>query len=218
MKKNEENFKNDEERLETPYEVFKRNYDTVPGFKELVKLSIYVILFLTLAITMIVTVSSNKGKRHNSTKTTTTESSVVRYQDILDKLLDNTEYSCKIKVNDNNYLIDASFGNNILVGTIDSKDGTSRFSIRNNEVYELKLDSETINEELLNNINKNIIVNSSLIDILKNNSGVKLDNAYKYTKVSIDDVLYDINVIVDNNKVISIELLNDNISYIFVYK
>ena len=215
-KKKEEKFEVQEE-LETPWQVFMRNYKTVPGFKELVKLIAYILFFIIFVATMSIVFANNKDKINRS-NTTTTTSQVLKYQDVLGKLLDHSDYTCRIKINNNNYIINGSYGNNILTGTIETAEGIHKFKIAENNIYEVVLDNETLNNELLKDINKNILMNDVIVNILKNNSGTKIDNTYKYSNININDINYNIDVVVNDNKVTNIKVSCDNISYDIVYE
>ena len=103
---------------------------------------------------------------------------------------------------------------NVDIKTSETQDESK---IQESNVYEIVLDNETPNNELLLDINKNIITNDVLVNILKNNSGTKIDNTYKYNNININDITYNIDVIVDNNKITNINIINDNVSYQFTY-
>jgi len=77
---------------------------------------------------------------------------------------------------------------------------------------------DVLNNELLKDINIKIIMNNSLSDIIKNNSGIKLEGLYKYNKVVIDNVNYEIEVLVSDNKVTGINVNSENISYEIKYE
>jgi hypothetical protein len=207
---------NDDEKRETWIDVIKRNCDTVPGFKELFQLIIISSLFIILVVTMAITLRVNKNKQNKDVTTTTTTVEVTTYQDMLNNLLSNSNYKCEIKINDDEYIVTGSYGNNILVGLFENNVGAYKFKLKDGNVYELG-DTNTINNELLNNINKDIINNSALVNILKNNSSIKLDNGYKYHNVSINNITYDIEVITNDNRINNINITNDNSSYKLTY-
>ena len=216
MKKKKENIKkNDDVQLESWIQVIKRNCDTVPGFKPLLKLIIWIIFILILVILIALT-SGKKGGSGSTTKTTTTQA--VKYQDILTELLDNKEYVCNIKINDNTYILTGSFGNNILVGTFETSEGTYKYKVKENTIYEIRVGNEIVNNDLFKDVTKDFIVNNSLVNILKNNSGIKLeDNSYLYNDIVLNGIKYVIKVYVDNNLVKAIDITGDNIVYNFSY-
>ena len=53
-----------------------------------------------------------------------------KYDEDLKALLDNKEYVCNIKINDNSYILTGSFGNNILVGTFETSEGTYKYKVK----------------------------------------------------------------------------------------
>jgi hypothetical protein len=219
MKNKKENNDNQEERLSW-LEVFKRNYKYVPGFKEIFKLSVYIILVVTLAIVMTTTINSNHKRNRNNTVTTTTKA-VIRYQDILDKLLDNSKYTATITINDSFYVLNGVFGNSILTGTLEYASGTYSYIIKNDNIYELQGEEQVLNNELLKDIDKDIIMNDSLIKILKGNSGIKIEEEgktiYKYNNIVINGITYTGEVSVINNNISNINLISDTHKYKFNY-
>lgn len=212
------NNDNDKETKESFIEVFKRNYNNVPGFKELVKLGLYILVFVIFVGIMSGTI--NNRKQHDQKDETTTVAAL-KYQDMLNDLLDNKEANITININDAKYIINDEFGNNILTGTIDSIEGTSKFKIKDDLVYEIILEEEVLNDQLLSNVDTSIIRNNILVDIIKNNSAHKFENddniTYKYSNVVINNITYNIDVIVVNNKIQNINLTSDNISYTINY-
>ena len=126
-----------------------------------------------------------------------------------------------ITINDNKYIINSRYGNNISTGTLESIDGTYKFKIKEDNIYEIRLDEEIVNNELFKDIDTSIINNSSLVNILRNNTGIKIDQdyklMYKYDKVNINDITYSIEVIINNNSVANINIYNDTISYVINY-
>ena len=213
---NNDNKNNEEENKYKRYiELYKSNKD----FKKGVNAAIYILVVIIFSVVLITTV--NTGGKKSNNKTTTTQATVIKYQDMLDNLLDNKESSINIKINDNSYKIVSKYGNSILTGTLESKEGTYKFKIKDQTIYEIRLEEEIPNESLFKDIDTNIICNDLLVHQLKNNSGIKVeenDNTiYKYEDVNINDILYNINVIINNNTIKHIEFTSNNISYVINY-
>ena len=89
--------KKDENRPETGWEVFVRNYKNVEGVRILTKFAIYITIFIILVIAMNLTLGNKMPKMYSQTTTTTTNIDPT-YSDMLDKLLDNSDYKCEIKI------------------------------------------------------------------------------------------------------------------------
>ena len=208
-------YDKDDYRLETKWEVFLRNYRNVPGFKSLVKLGLY-FLFIVLIIVAYRVIAPEGGKKESKTETTTTEK-VIKFQDLLDELLSNKDYKCEIKINEKEYVLSGSYGNNILVGSFYTTEGTYSFKLQDHKVYEIKINQKVENDSLLKEVNKNIIDNNTLVSIIKHASGIKVEDGYKYTKVVIDDLLYNIDISINDNHIKTINLTSDDISYKFTY-
>ena len=156
-------------------------------------------------------------KANKKTNTTTTTDAVIKYNDILNELLNNKSFKCEIKININEYQLNGVYGNSILTGSLFTSDGTYSYKIKNNKVYEVKLKTEEENNQLLRDIDLNIIDNKSLVDIIKHSSGIKVENGYKYSKVPINNIDYAIEIGIDNNHIKTITLTSDDISYKFTY-
>lgn len=221
MNNNEDEQKeiNEEPKELSKWELFKKYYKEVPKFKEFVNSAGTILGVFLFCIILIATVNINKSEK--KTKTATTTQVTVKYQDMLDGLLDNKEANMNITINDNKYIINSRYGNNILTGTLESIDGTYKFKIKEDNIYEIRLDEEIVNNELFKDINTSIINNSLLVNILRNNTGIKIDQdnklMYKYDKVNINDITYSIEVIINNNSVANININNDTISYVINY-
>ena len=207
---------NNDGKRESWLDVIKRNMKEVPGFKELVKLILYILFILTLCTAMIITFNINKNKNKKDDNTQTTTQVVVTYQDMLDYLLQKSNYRAEINVNQDDYIITGSFGNNILIGILENNVTSYKFKIKDNNIYELS-DSVTLNNDLLNNINVGIINNNTLVESLKNNNSIKIDGGYKYHNISINNINYDVEVYIQDDRIKSINVSNNNSSYKLTY-
>ena len=207
---------NNDGKRESWLDVIKRNMKEVPGFKELVKLILYILFILILCIAMIITFNINKNKNKEDDNTQTTTQVVVTYQDMLDNLLQKSNYRAEINVNQDDYIITGSFGNNILIGILENNVTSYKFKIKENNIYELS-DSETLNNDLLNNINVGIINNNTLVESLKNNNSIKIDGGYKYHNISINNINYDVEVYIQDDRIKVINVSNNSSSYKLTY-
>lgn len=204
-------------RYETPWEIFVRNYREVPGVRIIVKLALYFLFFTILVVAMSASINSGKMNRKKTTTTTTTTAQVIKFSDMLNELLGKKEYKCEININGNEYVLNGSYGNSILVGNLYTNEGTYAFKIQDDKVYEVTLKDKQENSKLLKDIDKSIIFNDSLVNAITNSSGIKVENGYKYNKVDINKNTYSMEIIVVNNHIKNINLTNDTISYKFTY-
>ena len=213
----------EDERYENYFEVFMRNYRNVPGFKALMKI---VLFFVLVSIMMLITYLGKSSQRElKSTTTTTTtkvtdvnENSVVNYKDALEILMKNNhEVSMVIQNNDTKYQINYSIQDNIIDGYLETITGTHHFKIQNDIVYEINLNEEKENPNLLNEFNINYFDTTKLINSLKNEIATKqLNNdkmIYHYIRDSINYY-----VILDNNQINNIQIKTDKYEYDISYK
>ena len=202
------------EELENAFEVFMRNYKNVPGFRALIKLLLWFLLFIIIIV--VVNVSNTKETK-NDTTTTTTVQSKITYKEILDSYLrDGTTISIEIEANDIKYIINGTLNNNVLTGTYETSDTTTRFKIDESKVYEIKMNEEKENDELLNSFNPDYINPINLINILENEKSIKDIDDYitKYTYNHGSDMII-VNIISD--KLNNIEITSNNIKYNIIY-
>lgn len=213
----------EDERYENYFEVFMRNYRNVPGFKALMKI---VLFFVLVSIMMLITYLGKSSQRElKSTTTTTTtkvtdvnENSVVNYKDALEILMKNNhEVSMVIQNNDTKYQINYSIQDNIIDGYLETIAGTHHFKIQNDIVYEINLNEEKENPNLLNEFNINYFDTTKLINSLKNEIATKqLNNDKMIYHYIIDSINY--YVILDNNQINNIQIKTDKYEYDISYK
>lgn len=213
----------EDERYENYFEVFMRNYRNVPGFKALMKI---VLFFVLVSIMMLITYLGKSSERElKSTTTTTTtkvtdvnENSVVNYKDALEILMKNNhEVSMVIQNNDTKYQINYSIQDNIIDGYLETIAGTHHFKIQNDIVYEINLNEEKENPNLLNEFNINYFDTTKLINSLKNEIATKqLNNDKMIYHYIIDSINY--YVILDNNQINNIQIKTDKYEYDISYK
>ena len=213
----------EDERYENYFEVFMRNYRNVPGFKALMKI---VLFFALVSIMMLITYLGKSSQRElKSTTTTTTtkvtdvnENSVVNYKDALEILMKNNhEVSMVIQNNDTKYQINYSIQDNIIDGYLETIAGTHHFKVQNDIVYEINLNEEKENPNLLNEFNINYFDTTKLINSLKNEIATKqLNNDKMIYHYIIDSINY--YVILDNNQINNIQIKTDKYEYDISYK
>ena len=212
MKKNKNEI-NDDERLETPFEVFKRNYKNVKGVRYFTRLFLYFfIVFFFFIISMLVVRFSNKEENNRSDVTTTKIVDKISYKEILEK---NKNKSININIfeGDTNYIIDASINDNVVTGTYECSNGIKKFKIDNNIIYETKLNNLEENNLLFGNIDYNLFNINNLIEKLENNVGTKQnkDQYIVYNYNNIDN--YNIEVILEDNNINLIKISNELYKY-----
>ncbi len=216
------NKKKKDDLYESKWEVFLRNYNQVPAFKAIVRLGVYFLFFL--AFILIVNLGAkNLSSEENPTTTTITnkEEEKMTYKDILNKLAnENISISFTSLINNYETRITASVENSVISGLMENQDLTKKFKIKDNQIYEIVLDSENLNPNLFVNINYDFLVPSKLVEILNSNQATKrIDGSkviYNYN-ITYNGVNYDTIVIVENNSVKSIELKQENNQYMILY-
>jgi hypothetical protein len=139
---------------------------------------------------------------------------------MLDKLLDNSDYKCEIRINDNNYIVDGSFGNNILTGKLTANEVISNFKIKDNTIYETNNGQEVVNNDLFKDMDYKILLNNTLVDIIKNNKGIIVNEneetkTMKYDNIDINNNKYIIEVS-RTNRINTIKL-NSSDKYIYTF-
>lgn len=204
MKKKKKVELKDGERLETPFEVFMRNYKEAPGFRLLLKLGVYFILIFTIII--VTALNQDKIQSENKTTTTTTTEKVVDYRSSLDDLANQTRrIDIEVTSNGIKYHLNYTSDIELIEGYIETDEGQHLFRLKDNKIYEIVMKKEKENNELFNNLNIDYIIPSNLVDILKNNLATKTiykDNVlYRYTikedKIELfleDDIIKKINI------------------------
>ena len=210
-------MKNNDDNNELSFwDKFKIYYKNIPGVRSLVKLGGYFIYFFVVIIILFILALAS-GLSKNNNKQDTTE---IKYQDVLDKLLDNSSYTANITINGTKYIVTGEYGNNILTGTYESTNGVIKYKIKDNAIYEIKMDEEIFNQSLFGDINYNILLNDKLVNTITKAAGIKIDGEkiiYKYENINIDGTSYNIEVTIENNKINKILLTNDTITYDIVY-
>ena len=125
------------EELETAFQVFMRNYKNVPGFRALVKLGLWALLFITIIV--VASLGGNSTNENRNIQESTKEVSLT-YKDILDKYNnDNVTLKVTLKKDDITKLLDVKKENNYLSGIYETNDAVVKFIIKDKDVYEIKM-------------------------------------------------------------------------------
>ena len=210
------------EELETRWEVFRRNYKNVPGFKASVKLGLYFIFIFILVVLVAFTNYSKKEKKLETVAsgkaTTTTSAKALSYGEMLDVIKNvGTEFKTTIKLNDKEYLINVIIKDNYLEGYYETSNVNTKFKIQDDKVYEVKMNNETENNKLLELFDLDFINPITLVNTLKVTSSTKKlvdgDVIYNYNINKNDMDSYTADVSTDNNHISKIVIKNDIISY-----
>ena len=115
------------------------------------------------------------------------------------------------------YQINYSIQDNIIDGYLETITGTHHFKIQNDIVYEINLNEEKENPNLLNEFNINYFDTTKLINSLKNEIATKqLNNDKMIYHYIIDSINY--YVILDNNQINNIQIKTDKYEYDISYK
>ena len=208
---------------ESKWEVFLRNYNQVPGFKALVRLGIYFVLFL-IFILIINFGGKNLDSEKNVTTTTTNatqESEKLTYKEMLNNL-SSKDISIEFTSIINNYetRITALRENGVITGLIENRDMTKKFKIQDDQIYEIVLDRENLNTEIFSGINYEFFNPTKLVSILNSNQSTKRKKdsevIYNYN-ISYNGISYDTTVVVVDSSIKSIELIQESNQYRIIY-
>lgn len=193
-------------------EYFKQN----PLTKDLIKLSFYLILFFVIIIVVsFAPEPQEKSEERESTKTTENIKEEKKYKDILvDTLKEEKQYNYEINYNDLKYIINYSTKDNVISGILEtSQNILKKFSIKDNQIYELTLNEEKLNMELFQELNLTYINIYSLVDLLSNHKSLKMledDQTIYIYNLETNKI---INVTVREENITSIEIKEDTINY-----
>ena len=207
----------EEEKKTKKLDLLINNYKGNPAFKALIKLSLYFLLFFI--IILVVSLGGGTTETENNTEkkeetTTNTSTQIKSYKDMLNHILiNNNSFKYEININDDRFIIEYTIEDNILNGIMETNEGAKKFSIKDNTIYEIKLNEEYENNELFSDINLDYLNIYSLINILSSSKAMKLLNddkvLYNYT---IDNTL--VTVTVQDEKISNIEINQDNNTYL----
>lgn len=215
----------DGNELETGFEVFLRNYKTVPGFKALIKLiGYFAFIFIIIIVAGLARDTEEPIDTDTTTTTTvaTTTTPKVVYKDTLEALKANNKviYTSAI-INGETYIIDSINKDNVLSGYYETKAGTKRFKIENNKIYEVNLETSTENNTLFEHLDIDFIIPANLVDLLIKNRSIKMieDDIIIYTyDITKNDIKYEIKTYVKDDICYKIEIDGNESNYLITYK
>lgn len=212
------------EELENAFDVFMRNYKTVPGFRTLVKLGGY-LLMIVIILVLASNVDFDSTTATKDDKTTTTTTAVAKkltYGEILDKMTTiGTSIYISVVVNESNYVVEETVNKDNVSGYLDTVNGIKKFKVQNNNIYELTLNNETLNNTFFESLDKDFIIPANLVTYLKQNTSIKtlegesIIYTYNVTKNTIN---YEIKVHVSEEKCYKVEINSDTSNYLLTIK
>lgn len=211
-----------DDEMENYFDVFLRNYRNVPAFKSLVQLGFYVLfIFIFIGVLAGATTDVTDEEENKTTTTTQVVKEKITYKEILENVYkEKRDFKIKINLNNVSYLIEANNSNGIITGYFETPETTKRFKMSNGKILELKLDEEIENNTLFNDIDLDFVIPANLINILINNRATKMlqDDyiVYKY-KIDKNNLKYEVNTYVKDEKVEKIELKENENSYVINY-
>lgn len=222
MKKRKTEEENQQENF---FDVFIRNWKSVPGFRSVIKLSFYLIFIFIFIIVVNVAGAKTGTKKTNANNTissTTKAMETITYKDVLDNVVKNKkDVYMEIVIDGKKARVDAVTNDENITGYYETDKLTKKFKIENNILYEVSLDHEIENAEVLNGINIDFIVPSNMIAILKNNIPTKMINneevLYNY-EISINDIAYKVTTTVKESVLTNIEIISEKEKYTIVYE
>lgn len=214
MKKNNE--EKEEEKKPSKISLFFLYYKNVPAFKALIKLALYFIFFAVI-ISVVACNQDTIKQMDEKDKVEEKEKTSLTYKEMLDALLaSDLKITYNIIVNDTEYRIDANYQEKSLSGMFRTVNEIHEFKIKDDIVYEITLNEEKENMELLNNINLTYLLPDALITYLESNKATKMlsegNTIYNY---DIDATKYA--VITTDDWINKIEITNELFKYVIEY-
>ena len=222
MKKRKKEKENQQENF---FDVFIRNWKNVPGFRSVIKLSLYLI-FIFIFIIVVNVAGNNTGTKknvpNNIVSSTTKPTETITYKDVLENVVKNKkDVYMEVVIDGKKARVDAVTNEEYLTGYYETDKLTKKFKIENSILYEVSLDHEIENAEVLNGINIDFLVPANMIDILKNNIPTKMINneevLYNY-EITIDGIAYKVTTTVKESVLTNIEITSEKEKYTIVYE
>lgn len=178
----------------------------VPKYKILIKFLGWFIFFVIFFVMVGVSNLVNQNKSKNSVFNTT---SVTNNYTNMKKDLTSNNLNFKYQIND--YYLEGEIKNNILTGTLEDNDVTTKIKYDSVNIFTVKKDVESLNSDLLNDINKNYLLPNYIINLLNQNDSLIHKSAdekiYSYV---IDNTKISVYVSNEINKII---ILENNVTY-----
>lgn len=177
-------------------------------------LSYFIFFFIFLLFATIINNMPNHNKNYTTNKTTTTTTTQVqdKYIDKQKSLLTN-KYNINYVININGieYKINGTINNNIVEGYLENIDNIKKIIIKENNIYEIKNNIETILEL---EINKNLIDMNYVINLIKQNSAI-IENTEEVKKYTYNIEESNLNIVVETNEELikKISIVENNNNY-----
>lgn len=216
----------EENERETYFDVFIRNWKNVPGFRSLIKLSLYLIFIFIFVIVVNVAGSKTENKKTASDNTISTSTTkpveTITYREVLENVVKSKkDVYMEVIIDGKKAIVDAVTNEENITGYYETDKLTKKFKIENNVLYEVSLDHEMENAEVLNGLNIDFLVPANMIDILKNNIPTKMINngevLYNY-EITINDIAYKVTTTVKESILTNIEIISEKEKYTIVYE
>jgi len=181
-----------------------------PKYRALIKLSLYAIMFLIIIVMSNLyegVSSSHKNEETEQTKT---------YTEIINSInLDNCDILYNIKTLYNEYKLDGKIKENNLTGYIE-KDEIKKITIKDNLIYQIDNNIETIDEELTSDIIVYFLIPKNIVNLVQNesayiNKGEK-DTTYEFN-INYNNENYAIRITINNETITNININNNQLEY-----
>lgn len=202
---------------------FRYRLENTPGFASFVKILLFIIFFIILTSCSRITIAKEEKAKQNQT-TTTTEFQIQKrnYKNLVDEIK-KKEATITITIGETPYLIEnLIYTDDTLSGMFESSNATKKFKIKDDVIYEYVLGQDKENNDLFGEVDKNIVIPTSLINILETNRAINqtlpTSVIYTYDTIVINNIPYTITVKIEDDKVTSVLLISDNTKYDIVYK
>ncbi len=181
-----------------------------PGYNALIKLGMWLLFFIVIYVIIFI----NNGVKNNYVNNNNEVEEKITYLDIKNNLINNKQ-NVIYKIND--YYITGEIQNNILNGTLeDNLENLYKIKYDGIDLYQIKKDEETINNELLTSININYLLPKYIMDLISDPKviGAKSADEKEYS-YNIDNK--NITVYLEENNIKKIIILDNGITYELEY-
>jgi hypothetical protein len=186
-----------------------------PIYNPLIKLGMWGIFFLVIYIFIFIGSSSSSEVYSPSTSTTTTKApSKISFSKMKDNLI-SKEQSVVYQIDD--YYITGIISEGVLNATVEIADETYKIKYDGENLYQVKRDEETINNELLTSINLDYLLAKNIIEVIDEPKviGTKSADEKSYSYV-VDDKA--ISVYFNDEVIDTIIILDNGITYDLDYQ
>lgn len=183
-----------------------------PKSKAMIKMGFWIVFFIIVYLFAFISGAVNKNRVNPKPKE---EKSVATYTKMKNSLLEN-EQEVVYKIG--NYYITGLLSNSVLTATVeDDTDSIYKIKYDGENIYQLKKNEETINEDILNDIKKEYLLVTNIIKIIDDPKMIATKSAdgkiYSY-----NNDMYAISVYLNDKYIEKIVILDENITYSLEYK